>query len=224
MKTNKGKQLIDELHANPSLFFKQGKSYNLLNEFFDGYPFEALIPLLQSDNVDIIKSSLWLVSELATQACSLLPYVVQLVNSEEPYIRYYSLECVVLCGKGDNIKEFIHLIKGISDKDDTVRIPAMYLLSNAELTQIEAAVRLVKENKIADYLLHQIGLTQLLIATVLLEKEVIDLMCDKEPLLQQYGVMIAKRLYKTNPELLNHALLSTNPDVKEFAKTELDLV
>ena len=219
MENKTGKELIDQLKLDPALFCKRGRDHDLLNEFFKGLPFEYLIPLLQSDDQDILKPAVSIVSELGRKACDLLPYIVPLVNNNDRFIRYYVLESIFLCASDNNLKEFIHIINGISDKDDGVRRLVMRLLARAENSQIEAGLGLVEKNKIPDYLLHQNGLTKLLNAKNLLESEVIVLLDSEEPLIQKYGAMIAKRVYKTNPALLSYALLSTNSDVKRFAQT-----
>ncbi|HAL83340.1 MAG TPA: hypothetical protein DCO83_14800 [Mucilaginibacter sp.] len=221
--SNKGEKLIKDLICNPSLFERRGQGYELLQECFTGFPLENLIPLLKSDDEDILKPIIVILSELAFQAFDLLPYVVPLINCEDSFIRYYALECIFLNSSGVYIDEFIHVINGISDQDESNRNLIMHLLSNADRYQLEAGVKLVAKHKIANYKLHQEGLRKLLSSDNMDDSEIMQMLNSNEPLLQQYGVMIAKEVYKNNSKLIDYALTSKNEDVKTFSKWVIDL-
>jgi len=223
MKENKGHQLIEDLKSNPIAFFKFGKSYDLLQEYFGGLSLETLIPLLQSDDLAIQKPTIWVVSELADKGCSLLPHVSPLVDSADDYIRYYALECILLCAKGRYIKEFVHLIRSIDDASSSIKVLAMKLLTNAEDIQLRTGLELVVEHQIENYQLHQLGLSNLLNHSQLEKHEIIDMLNSKMPLAQQYGVMVAGRRYESSPEFIRHALLSNNICVQEFAREIVDM-
>ena len=68
MKNEIGYELIENLLFDPSDFFNQGKTYDLLDNFFKGLPVETLIPLLTSSEIDVQKSAIWIASELASNA------------------------------------------------------------------------------------------------------------------------------------------------------------
>lgn len=223
MKENKGEQLIEDLKSNPGAFFKYGKSYDLLQEYFAGLSLETLIPLLQSDDLAIQKTTIWIVSELASKGCSLLPHVVPLVNSIDNYIRDYALECILLCATGKYIGEFVHLICSINKGEPAMKLLAMKLLANAEDVQLRKGIELVIKDKIENYGLHQQGLIGLLNYKQLDEKDIIDMLDSNEPLIQQYGAMVAKRKYESSPQLIQYALLSENAAVKMFAQTIIDM-
>ncbi|MGN6398458.1 MAG: hypothetical protein ACTHMI_23000, partial [Mucilaginibacter sp.] len=67
---NNGEQLIQDLLLNPASFFDRGQSFHLLQEYFKGMTLETLIPLLQSQDRIVQRTAIWIVSELASQACS----------------------------------------------------------------------------------------------------------------------------------------------------------
>ena len=202
MKENKGYQLIEDLKSNPIAFSKFGKSYDLLQEYFGGLSLETLIPLLQSDDLAIQRPTIWVISELAGNGCSLLPYVLRLVDSADDYIRYYALECILLCAKGRYIKEFVHLIRSVDDDSSSIKILAMKLLANAEDIQLRTGLELVVEYQIENYQIHWLGLSSLLNHDQLEDHAIIDMLNSKIPLTQQYGVMVAGRRYENSPEFL----------------------
>jgi len=222
MNYNKGEKLITDLLLNPRLFEKQQKGYSLLKEFFRGMPIEALIPLLKSNDGIILKTGISIVSEMGDKVCSLMPYIATLINSEDAFIRYCTLECILLCGKGEYVNEFIHLINSINIKDGNSKHLEMLLLYNAEMAQLEEGYKLVSENKIADHKLHEYGLNKLMNRNNS-EEEIIEMLDSVEPLTQRYGAIISARIYERSPELIKHALQSTDHDVKEFAKLIIDL-
>ncbi len=222
MKYNKGEKLINDLFLNPLLFEKLGKGYRLLQEFFKGMPVEALIPLLKSDDKNIQNTGMAFVSELGDKVCSLMPYVVPFINSDVPFAKYCALECILLCATGEYNKEIIHLIDSINIKDGIDHSLKMFLLSNAEQVQLKEGFKVVAENKINDYKLHQEGLIKLINGNNS-KKDVLEMLDSDEPLIQRYGAIISKKMYRESPELINHALLSANPDLKAYAEFIIDL-
>jgi hypothetical protein len=223
MKQNRGHQLIKDLKSNPSAFFKMGKSHDLLQEYFDGLSLETLIPLLQSSDLAIQRPTIWIVSELAGKSCSLLPHILPLVDSADDYIRYYALECILLCANGRYIKEFVHLIRSIDDDAAPIKVLAMKLLVNAEDIQLRTGAELVVESQIENYQLHQLGLSSLLDHEQLEEHDILAMLNSKEPLTQQYGAMVAGRRYENSPKLILDALASNNVCVQEFAQAIVDM-
>ncbi len=223
MKYDKGEKLINDLFLNPLLFERQGKGYRLLQEFFKGMSVEALIPLLKSDDKNIQNTGMAIVSELGDKACSLMPYVVPFIASDDAFIRYCTLESILDCAKGEYIKEIIHLIDSINIKDGIDHSLKMFLLSNAEQVQLKEGFKLVAENKINDYQLHQKGLAKL-INNNNSQDEILEMLGSTEPLIQRYGAIISKKMYRDSPELINYALLSANPDLRDYAEFIIDLL
>lgn len=223
MKNNNAEILLKELELDPTAFFNNGRSYNLLQEYFSGLSLDTLIPLLESDNGDVQKTGIWIVSELAKKACSLLKHVVPLVKSRNSYIKYHALECILLCGIENQVNEFVHLIDCLDDKEAFIRIRTMYLLSNAEKAQLERGPQLVADYNINDYETHQIGLKRLAEAENIEDIQIVEMLNSSRSLIQQYGAMIVKRNYKKKSTIIKDALFSKNSDVSEFAKLVIDI-
>lgn len=222
MKNNTSSKLLETLIANPRLFFEKGLTNDLLNEYFKGLSLDTLVPLLQSDDEYTLKSVVWIIAELSTHACSLLPSVVKLVDHENEYIRYYVLECILMCARGNYKKEFIHLIKAIEDKESSIRRLAMILLSNAEPMQIQTSISIITSENIKDSNLHLSGLNKLLDADSVNTIEILDMLKSDNPLVQRYGAMVARKIYDTNKEVLAYALSSDNADISEFARMTIE--
>jgi len=222
--SNNGESLIEDLVSNPSLFFNEGRSYHLLQAYFKGLPLDTLIPLLQSEQKDIQKTAVWIISELGNKACSLISYVVPLVNNELPYLRYYALECILLCAEGRNVSYFKHIFKAIEDEEDYIRIFAMQLFSNASDNQIGNLIHSMADEKAINIVSYRLGIEKLLHYSKLNHNEILDMLNSIEPGTQKVGAMIAKKRYHTDSDLLNYALSSNNSDVSEFSRMELEIL
>jgi hypothetical protein len=218
MKKQKGEQLIEELLSKPQSFFTNGKSYDLLQEYFGGLDLETLIPLLKSSDEDILKPTIWIVSELTDHACSLLQYVIPLAHNEDKYIKYYALESIFMCATGEQVDNFIYLIRSISDQESAIRTLTMKLLSNAREEQLRSGMELVSKLNISDHKLHHDGLSKLLYSNQVDAIAITEMLNSNEPITQQYGVMLAMKKTANYPELMKYALLNNNPDVERFAQ------
>jgi hypothetical protein len=178
----------------------------------------TLIPLLKSNDNSILKPVIWISSELAVQACSLLKYIVPLLNSDDLYIRYYVLECIAICAKGSQVNEFLHLIIAISDIDLMIRQRAMELLSNTERSQLEAVVKLTVTHQIDNYKLHEQGLNALLNLDQVDEETIINMLSSNHQVTQQYGIILVSKNPKRYSKALRFCMSSGNTDIKEFAQ------
>jgi hypothetical protein len=178
---------------------------------------ETLIPLLKSNNEDIVKLAIWIASEIAIHACDLFPYVIQYVKSSDAYIRYHSLVFIMLCSTTKHKEAFIHIVQSITDDNIKLGMMAMRLLSNADVNQLLTATELVAKYQLDSYELHQTGLLNLLNVKEIDEALILNMLRDHQSLVQQYGAMLIKRKGGDNTKLINEALASNNPVVREFA-------
>jgi hypothetical protein len=221
---NKGKELITELLFDPILFQEQGKGYGLYNQYSkNGLEIETLIPLLNSNNEDVIKLAIWIASEIAVHACDLFPYVVKHVDNNNPYIRYHSLVFIILCSTESHKEAFIHLVQSISDENLAIGMLGMRLLSNADSKQLQIAIELVERYNFVNSELHKIGLLSLLDFKEIAVSSIVSMLRDHRGLIQQYGAMVIKRKEESNTILINEALECNNAVVREFALALQDL-
>lgn len=213
---SEGIQLIEELYTDSSKFYKQGKSYQLLQKYFEGFPLESLRPLLSSKDTLIRKVAIWIISELGTDGC-FINDIIPLVNDEDRYIKYHALEIIAMCSTNKNNGEFIILFPHLESTDDVIRILTMRLISNANMLQLEMSAKYfgLKEtyNK-----LHLEGLLKLIEIDSITYEQVLMMINSDEPLSRKYGVIAAKRLYNRYPDLINEAMISDDQDIVKFSK------
>lgn len=131
--------LLDELNTQPEVFFSEGRTYDLLQEYFKGEDISSLISLLGHKNLSTRKSAIWIVSELGKTALPLAEYVVPLLNDDERYIKYYALEFIMICSSEGSRGYFRYVVFALEDEDYIIRKLAMFLISNASRYQLEEA-------------------------------------------------------------------------------------
>ena len=211
-----GERLIQEMLSNPAKFEEQGRAYELLQEYFCGFSLKTLHPLLTHQDKLVQRGAVWIASELGIKARSLIHDTVPLVYCGDRYIQFYALEVVIVCSVEEDVDEFVHVVRAMQNADEVIRIQAMYLMSNADSSQLEAGVRLLESSKDASDKLHRQGLSSLLNQELLNAEEVEKMIDDEEPLIRKYGAMALKRLAPKFPELVIHAISSTDADVHKF--------
>ena len=62
-----GSKLIHELLTDSAKFNEEGRSYQLLKEYFDEFPLETLRPLLSNNDPLVRRAAVWIVSELGEE-------------------------------------------------------------------------------------------------------------------------------------------------------------
>lgn len=218
-----GNPLISELLADPARFNEQGRAYELLQEYFRGYPVETLRPLLAHDDKLVQRAAIWVVSELGEQGCNLLDDVVPLMDGDDRYIRYHALEIALVCAIGKSVDRFVHVARALQSDDEVIRVLAMRLIANADQSQLEACSRLAEATGCLDET-HRRGLEQLSRCSSLNRNDVLSMIIAAHSLIRRYGAIAAKRLFKKFPELIADAAKSSDPDVSRFAKESLKAV
>jgi hypothetical protein len=209
-----GEQFIAELLADPAAFCKRGDDYKLVLECFEGFPVERLQPLLAHNDSAVRRATVWIASELGKQGRPLLDGAIAIINDDDPYVRFYALEVVALCSCGKDVHDFIHVVRSLEDKHNHVRAHMMFLMSNADHAQLEAAFQEFSSGKCYNEL-HKEGLSQLL--TRQDDARAISSMIDSvEPLLRKYGAIATWRSRERFPELITHVVSSTDPDISAF--------
>jgi len=96
---------------------------------------ELLIPLLESQNDEILRTSIWIASELGQKSYPLLPFTNKLLTHHDAYIRYYALDCILAstqCIYTNTNGLYESIIKKIyaclSDPDENVREKATAII------------------------------------------------------------------------------------------------
>lgn len=206
--------LIAELLADPAGFREQGKTFALLEEYFEGLPLDTLRSLLRHEDGEVQRAAIWIASELGSQACDLLEEVVPLIARGDRYVTYHALEVVAVCASGHRVGHYILIPQALESYDAVVRLVAMELLARASSERLQAAAHLVGQLG-GDADAHRRGL--LLLANGSVDpSEVRTLLRAGDSLSRMYGAVAAQRLVDIHPELLEVAAISTDMNVRRF--------
>jgi hypothetical protein len=207
-------QLIGELLADPRGFANSGRGYKLLQTYFKGAPLDTLRPLLRSEELLIRREAVWVASELGAQAYPLLDDVVPLIDSGDRYLAFHAMESVTVCATGVRAPEFVHVVAKLEDPDNVLRSLSMFLMSNAETSQLVGAI----EGEL--HSVHQEGLRLLLDASAS-DDAVLAFIHSEEPLSRRYGAVAAARLYEKNPRLIDEVRTMEDGEVGSFLDSVL---
>ena len=207
----RAEQLINELLAEPSRF---EAGYKLLQTYLKGAPLETLRPLLRSGDLVIQREAVWVASELGRQAFPLLDEVVPLIDSGDRYLAFHAMESVTVCATGGRAPEFVHVVARLEDPDEVLRSLSMFLMSNAETSQLVGAL----EGEL--HSVHQEGLRLLLDASAS-DEAVLSFIHSDAPLRRRYGAVAAARLYEKNPRLIDEVRTMEDGEVSSFLDSVL---
>jgi len=214
MKTIQGERLIQELLKDPAGFCGCGDDYKLVQECFEGFPVEYLRPLLAHNDRAVRRAIVWPVSELGKEARPLIREAVPLLRDPERYVRAYALDIIAVCAVAEDTDKYVHVVRMLEDGDDVIRVRVMFLMSNADISQLNAAAQSFGAKGSSDEL-HKSGLSQLL--TSQFDVGGISRMIDSPvPLLRRYGAIATWRCREKAPELLSQLPSSQDPDLKKF--------
>ena len=214
MKENTGKRLIKELLYTPSVFSDKGKGYDLLQEYFNGYSVNSLIPLLNSDNEVIQREAVWIVSELGESVCSLLLDEVLPLLTRSSLTKYFAMQCVLLGTLKAKHDSFIHLINELESTDEATLVLAMDLTHRATNIQLRSVKNFVKDT-------HKIGVDLLLKSVTLAEFKGVELLQSTDKLLQRYGAIIAAKTPKNISSLIKEVTY-LQPAVSKFLQQVIE--
>jgi HEAT repeat protein len=207
------KELIQDLLAEPSRFADAGRAHELLQAYFKGAPVDTLRPLLRSEDLRIRRAAAFVVSELGRQASPVLDDVTSLMNSGDRYLIFHAMESITVCATGEGAAEFLHVVMKLEDPDAVLRSLAMFLMSNADASQLGAAYDLMKGEP-SD---HQLGL-ELLMEPSATDESILALIASDKPLRRRYGAVAAARSYEKSPRLIETAAVSEDDDIGSFVK------
>jgi len=216
-----GNALIEELISNPVKFSKQGKPYNLLQEYFKGYDTESLRPLLQSANEYIQSAAIFIVSELGQKASSLIEDLLPLLNNSNSDIKYDALESVMVCSSVYNLEKFVYILPLMDDKDDVIRIRTMELVCNANYQQIQTAIEILSMNIDDTSKMHINGLTLLLNHEHVSREQILILLNSHHSIPRKYGAILSRQAFGRFPGLIK-TLVADDADIKQFSEGTID--
>jgi len=207
--------LIEELLVDPKGFYDSGRSYLLLQTFFDGASLEMLRPLLMSNILFVQRVAVFVASELGSSVCGLLDNIAPLLCSNERYLQYHAMEIITICSIGDKTGAFLSVVRMLETHDEVLRILAMNLMSRTTLTKIIAA-RNACTSDLPHAEAHQRGLGLLENLHLANAKIIEETIADEDPLVRRYGAIAAKRLEHIFSMVMKRMEASDDPDLRNF--------
>jgi hypothetical protein len=190
-----GELLIGELLNDPQRFDEAGRAYELLQVYFSGLPVDTLRPLLQSDNIWTQRTAAFVAAELGRESRPLIYDVVPLLKSRDRHVQDYAMQVLTVCCDGEYAEVFGHVVQKLESDDEGLRLQAMDLVGNADVAQLEAAARFLANQPSGET--HQRGLRALATAELAAPEVIKALEEDRDPLVQRYGSIAAKRAEQT---------------------------
>lgn len=185
--------MINDLLKDPKKFFDEGKSYDLLQEYFTGISVSSLDLLLKHENLIVKRVAIWIVSELGDKAITLKESVLSLLQEKDRYLQYYTFESIMLFSASRAKSLFHYLMLSLESDDDVIRKLGMHLISNASNIQLEEAIQYY--SKIGEQI-HTKGLA-LLLNTQASEKQIESMFFRKNKISPRYIAIFLKQNIKS---------------------------
>ncbi len=218
VKAKSGERLVRELMANPRRFKERGRSYQLLQACFEGFPPNALRPLLEHKDVLVVHAAIFVAAELGWEARDLVEDVVPLVGSKDRYVRYHALEVLVVCCTGERAGGYVHVIQALDGDDAALHVFVMRWVCNADTSQLEAGAQFYASAPTSE---HQVGLSLLLLGEQADQEQIMRMIGAVTPLCRRYGAIAAYRVRGKYPELMRAVVSSDDAELREFARSLL---
>jgi hypothetical protein len=217
----KANRLMSQLFSDPDLFEKEGLANELLKQFFRGYPLDQLRSLLRHENHMVLRSGIWIASELPDHASALLNEANELARHPDTRVRYFALDVIMLATAETDGEEFIRIVEALDDTAAAVADNGLFLLSRATQQQLGAAI---KHFELADSSSpHLVGLRMLANSRSANPSDIKNAIQGSDPLFRKYGLAVAERTYDIYPILLTEAADSKDDFIRSLANHMLEL-
>jgi len=216
-----GLRLIEELKNDPKKFYDDRKSYQLLQAYYKGLSKDTLRELLRHHDKRIRQTALWITSELGRNAGDLLKEVVSCIDDDDVFICYHALKIVSSAASGEYMDDFIRVFTFLEHRVQNLRILVMLIISGLSSQRINEAYAYSASEKILNDS-HEKGLLFLLNVNTLTACDITQMISSDDAVIRKYGAIVAEKLYKKYPEIINEALNSEDSDVREFSGTIVD--
>ena len=215
------RSVFDDLYADPEAFWRSGKAYELLQKYFCGLPIGTLSPLLRERQMFVVRSAVFVASELGAGARPVVLDVLPLMNSSDRYIAYNALEVIMACS-GQDGGHFLEIVMALNNEDEVVRRLAMYCIARANETQLSRAFQEAEEAKTVSPALRY-GLRFVLDLEPTKEHQVLKMLQSPVRAERQFGAISAIRLLDSRPDLLDAVNGSKDCDLQSLGQKYREL-
>lgn len=217
MNEKTGLNLIESLKNDPEKFYNEGKSYQLLQEYYKGLPKDTLRSLFYFESKWIRRAAVWITSELGENGIDLLKEVLTQINDSDHYICGYALQIVAAHACNEYIDDFIKVFSFLEHSNQKIRFIVMDIISGLSVSRIQEACEYSENKKLLSDS-HKKGLLSLLNINTLALSEITKMIDSDDAVIRKYGVIIAEKLYKKYPQIINEAVNVQDLDISEFSK------
>lgn len=211
--------LMEEIEKAPRGVRAEQAANDLLREFFRGYPVEHLRFFLNSQDVDVVSTGVWIASELGERNKSILADVLRLLDHPVKKVRFWALDCL-FWATPENSADFAKGVTMLEDVESSIRWKALDLTARLSASQLEAALNGIKlSNPTSD---HLTGLEFLLNQDSRDPDLIISNLKSASPILRKYGLIAAVRSPGLANEALEYAKSIQDPDIQSFLRTKFN--
>lgn len=217
----RGDELVGRLCSGSDDPELEGReTHELLSKVFSGYPVERIRPLLRSSVDSAVKHGVWIASESAPRAASIMDDIDHLLHHESPYVRYYAIDSVLTsstASHGSTIAKAILLLSDPDpDPDHVIRRKVLELLANARIDQLQAGIAYVE----SEPLLGQLRWLTSTRDSTSERLEIIARLDEQENLSRLIAAVAAARIASRDPHPLDCAAASQDWEIRSFAKEQ----
>lgn len=212
------KTRADKLFEKVLATGERRRADELLREFVRGYPLDRLRQLLRSENPEVVKTGVFIASELGRGAKPLIEEFASLLSHEALAVRFDTLDCVLVCATeqhGDLIARAARLIR---DPEEGVRYKTLVFLSRASETQLRAALPFVDAPDLRE------AMSWLISHRSMDHEAILEGLREADPLRRRFAAAAAARPKRFDVEALKEAAASDDPEVASFAESELRIM
>jgi hypothetical protein len=206
-------ELIGQLLDDPTDFFEKNAAYQLLQEYFHGYPVETLRPLLRDERVMVQRAATFVVNELGGKGCALISDVIPLIEASDRHVAYDALEIVAGCSAAGSRELFALVCRALARDDHALRGLAMRLMVRADDEMLRACLPLFV-GQVDD----AAGIDLLLRKRNVSVGSLTGLLDGPNPVARRYAAVAAVRSRDAFPEVIERLRSDADPDLRRLVE------
>lgn len=208
-----GYKLIEMLKSNPEKFCY---GYQLYEEYRRGLDLNTLHLLLHTQNNEIKRVAIWILSELGTYGGDiLLNDALELLNDEDSYIVSYAYEIVANCAYDD---DYMKLFEALAHKDQKIRIDVMSLFGVCPDFRLRQILEYLDRKSLS---LYQECIAFLLKADIIEEADIMKMLNSNNSIKRKFAIIMAGKVYYKYPEIINKSIFNEDEDIRYYSELKM---
>lgn len=199
-----------------------GEAVNrLLSAFSGGYSLENLRALLRNANDDVAEAGAFIAAELGTKFAPLTGELPAMLRHRSVRVRLYALDAVLNAVENDR-KILAEAIGLVLDDEKRVRWKALRFLSRATEEQLRSGAEATEDRQLAKLIGWIANLPSMQMERA--KREAKAALASEDAIRRRIAAVAAARLAPDDPGPLREAAESRDPDVRQFARDEVELL